>query len=401
VTLAIDPNSLRAHYQQVHPALQTLLHERVTRLQQLIEELGVYGHVAGRVKRFSSFHGKWADWQAGRRKEPITDLVGVRIVCAFPEDLERLVHVLPRHFRIVETDRKGEHRSYHEFGYDSVHLLAELPEFPPLPDELGVKPVFELQLRTILQDAWAEVEHELVYKSGLSHLPDAVRRKLAALNATLSLSDTIFQEIREQLRELKLLEDRRRSSLHGEGTPLPETLVSKVLPSVECEPDPGERGGIEGLLLAALRAHSDGEWQTAVTLYGQVLELHPDDRLASIVYNHRGMVWFVVGETTRALDDFSRALEHNPENYRALNNRSLAWRLCGQPERALADLDRSAELRPHQTEVYWNRSLVLSDQGDRVGALRQLDQVLSVDPEHSRARQLRESLARRLFDGKA
>ncbi len=66
-----------------------------------------------------------------------------------------------------------------------------------------MKRVCEIQLRTILQDAWAEVEHELVYKSDISLPNQSIRRKLASLNATLTLSDLIFQEIRDYQKEIR------------------------------------------------------------------------------------------------------------------------------------------------------------------------------------------------------
>jgi putative GTP pyrophosphokinase len=70
-----------------------------------------------------------------------------------------------------------------------------------LPDDLanGLSfldpPVCEVQVRTILQDAWAEVEHELVYKAEFTPFDEPMKRKLAALNANLTLSDMLFQEI--------------------------------------------------------------------------------------------------------------------------------------------------------------------------------------------------------------
>ena len=54
-----------------------------------------------------------------------------------------------------------------------------------------------------MQDAWAEVEHELVYKSDITLPNQSIRRKLASLNATLTLSDLIFQEIRDYQKEIR------------------------------------------------------------------------------------------------------------------------------------------------------------------------------------------------------
>ena len=72
--------------------------------------------------------------------------------------------------------------------------------------------VCEIQLCTILQDAWSEVEHELVYKTNFNPFDEPLKRKLAALNATLNLSDTLFQEIRDYQRLLQSELNKRRES---------------------------------------------------------------------------------------------------------------------------------------------------------------------------------------------
>ena len=103
---------------------------------------------------------------------------------------------------MLDVERKGSERSFREFGYESIHLLVELPE--DLREEARGfdRPAFEVQLRTILQEAWAEVEHELVYKAEFTPFDEPMKRKLAALNANLSLSDIIFQEILDYQRRL-------------------------------------------------------------------------------------------------------------------------------------------------------------------------------------------------------
>src|SRR5690606_12002199 len=77
----------------------------------------------------------------------------------------------------------------------------------PVPERLvlppGCRPGLEVQVRTILQDAWAEVEHELIYKNHFRYPnSDSIRKKLAAVNASLSLADMIFQEIRDTQKEM-------------------------------------------------------------------------------------------------------------------------------------------------------------------------------------------------------
>src|SRR5690606_20432336 len=149
--------------------------------------------------------------------------------------------------------------------------------------------VVEVQLRTTLQEAWAEVEHELVYKADIDFVDQGVRRKLLALNATLSLADTIFQELRTFQRERVADLQRRHQDLMDKVSTLPERLDRRARPpSAPPTPPPplspdAPDAELSSLLVQALQAHVDGEVAEAVALYGSVLAVRP----TYAVYNHR------------------------------------------------------------------------------------------------------------------
>ena len=86
--------------------------------------------------------------------------------------------------------------------------------------------VVEVQVRTILQDAWAEVEHELIYKSHF-RFPnsDSIRKKLAAVNASLSLADMIFQEIRDAQKEMARWGQERFQAMLDKATELANSFI--------------------------------------------------------------------------------------------------------------------------------------------------------------------------------
>ena len=93
--------------------------------------------------------------------------------------------------------RKKELKSRFEFGYNSLHIVAkftnsrcQLVEYQMYQDIR-----FEIQIRTVLQHAWAEVEHGLGYKSHYEP-PMDVKRKLYRLAATLEILDEEFENIR-------------------------------------------------------------------------------------------------------------------------------------------------------------------------------------------------------------
>jgi Region found in RelA / SpoT proteins len=93
--------------------------------------------------------------------------------------------------------------SLREFGYRSVHLIARLK-----PDQMRItgddflrEHWFEIQVRSVLEHAWAEIEHEVVYKSGIRQ-PDTVLRRFAALAGSLEVFDREFLALREERKSL-------------------------------------------------------------------------------------------------------------------------------------------------------------------------------------------------------
>jgi plasmid maintenance system killer protein len=90
-----------------------------------------------------------------------------------------------------------------EFGYRSVHLIAQLKgsraRSPEYTDLEGIW--FEIQVRSILEHAWAEIEHEVVYKSGIKY-PKSTIRRFAAIAGSLEILDREFSEMRKERRRL-------------------------------------------------------------------------------------------------------------------------------------------------------------------------------------------------------
>ena len=153
-------------------------------------------------------------------------MLGIRVICAFLEDLKTVEEQISKIFKIIEIERKGADRTFSEFGYESIHFLVEIPEeFKTDKDTVPDGLVCEIQVRTILQDAWAEVEHELVYKSEFSPFDLPLRRKLASLNASLSLSDIIFQEIRDYQNKLNKELDCRRESFYDKADNIARGII--------------------------------------------------------------------------------------------------------------------------------------------------------------------------------
>jgi GTP pyrophosphokinase len=129
----------------------------------------------------------------------ITDLAGVRIIAYFPSDVDKIVSLIEKEFTIDSKHSKDKRLCSDPaiFGYASVHFVVEFsPEMLKLPEyALFCKMKCEIQVRTILQHAWAEIEHNVVYKSPVE-IPFRVRRRFACLAGLLEIADREFESLR-------------------------------------------------------------------------------------------------------------------------------------------------------------------------------------------------------------
>ena len=148
--------------------------------------------------------------------EEITDLAGIRIIThvlgALPE-IHKIVH---DEFEVIEQSDKGEELIAKErFGYQSIHYLvgmnpdrARLAEYDRYKDA-----VVEIQVRTILQHAWAEIQHDIQYKSTTA-IPSEIKRRFMALAGMLEIADREFQDI--QGTDRKITDTAREMVARGE-----------------------------------------------------------------------------------------------------------------------------------------------------------------------------------------
>jgi ppGpp synthetase/RelA/SpoT-type nucleotidyltranferase len=195
--------------------------------------------LAGKVSRPDKSYASLSD---------VTDLLGVRVIVFFEDDVDRVGRLLEaklpvewRHSRDRRAD--GDARA---FGYRSLHYVSALPpELAPsaLPAALRDDPPFlgglrfELQVRTVLEHAWAEIEHDLAYKvKGPSSeaAPLRARRRLHRLAGLLELADQEFAAVR---RELTQYVQRLPSQIAAEGdaVELDALSLSAWVRSVEVE----------------------------------------------------------------------------------------------------------------------------------------------------------------------
>jgi putative GTP pyrophosphokinase len=175
-------------------------------VEDILQETGIQAHsVASRVKDRESLRGKLR--KPGNRYRAlgdITDIVGVRIITYFANDVDKLAKYIEQEFdvdRKNSTDRRTA-LDPDRFGYLSLHHVVSFrPDHARLLEYrqyTGLRA--EIQTRSILQHAWAEIEHDLGYKTREA-VPRDIRRRFSRIAGLLEIADQEFQSIRDELNE--------------------------------------------------------------------------------------------------------------------------------------------------------------------------------------------------------
>jgi putative GTP pyrophosphokinase len=360
-----------------------------------------------RIKTLESLYAKkqrLADAEIGQDQK-IKDLLGLRFIVPFLEDAERVVEILKGSLDVVEIDRKSEALSYREFAYDSVHMEISLDKFRViLPDFCS--PMCEIQIRTILQEAWSEIEHVLVYKSGIE-VPGnkATRKKIAALNANLVLSDMIFQEIRDKQKELEIWGHERFQELQKRARGISPASLPKYRGHADKAVLHDEHrieaeNNLEKSLLKALEAHNDEKYLRAIDLYSEALSTDPPLKARAIIYNHRGLAFFMLNKERHALKDFEDSVKCDPGYYQALNNRALMLRRMGLTTEAIFNFDKSLAIDERQADVYYFKAQTHYETENYQCALKDVEKAIRLRPDYQEARILLEQASKKHSESK-
>lgn len=197
--------SLVGAYQTQLEEFEALRQAAVGHVQRLLAEAGLnIHHVTSRVKKPDSLADKLRR-KPGRHHtlEDLTDLVGVRVITYFESDVNIVSQLVEGAYEVDWNNSvdKSKMRDPDRFGYMGVHYvvrpLAGTPEF----EGLKVRAVpLEIQIRSILQHAWAEIEHDLGYKNPEA-VPREVRRRFYRLAGLLEMADDEFMELAHMSRD--------------------------------------------------------------------------------------------------------------------------------------------------------------------------------------------------------
>ena len=178
-------------------------------IEDVLSDAGLtYDHVTARVKEWRSLRSK------SRKRRPdgmlmyphpwqdIHDLIGVRVTTYHSTEIPRIIEALTEVFEVRRSvDKTAQTRVSGSFGYGSHHLILRVPPSPVTPAlQAYVGREFEVQIRTVLQHAWAEFEHDIRYKrrGNTGKLAPEVDRAFTLAAGLIELADQQFDLIAAQ-----------------------------------------------------------------------------------------------------------------------------------------------------------------------------------------------------------
>ncbi|MGO4372610.1 GTP pyrophosphokinase [Paenibacillus sp. 2TAB19] len=166
---------------------------------QFIHDYNPIEHMKTRIKTpeslMTKLRRKGLDISLEAAKEHIRDIAGVRVICSFSTDIYHIVDMISMQSDVKIIEIKDYVKNPKPNGYQSVHLIIEIPVFLTNRTEyVGV----EIQIRTIAMDFWASLEHKIYYKFD-ERIPEHIQQQLKGSAAMIDSLDRQMLALNEEV----------------------------------------------------------------------------------------------------------------------------------------------------------------------------------------------------------
>ena len=169
----------------------------------LSDKLLGFHQISSRLKNRESLSKKILRKQGYATIKDITDVVGCRVITYFEDEVDKVADIISQEFEIDHDNSIDKRKiEFDRFGYLSLHYVVSLSKTRlRLTEYKKFKELkFEIQIRSILQHSWAEIEHDIGYKGKYS-IPDIVKRRFSRIAALLETADLEFVRLRNDLKQ--------------------------------------------------------------------------------------------------------------------------------------------------------------------------------------------------------
>ncbi|MFB9325213.1 GTP pyrophosphokinase family protein [Paenibacillus aurantiacus] len=200
---------------------------------QLLHDYNPIEHTKSRLKSPESIMNKLfrkkLDISLESIRENIRDIAGLRITCSFISDIYRVRDMLAGQSDLVVLETKDYIREPKPNGYQSLHMLLEVPVF--MSDRVE-RVCIEVQIRTIAMDFWASLEHKIFYKYNEA-VPERLLAELKTAAESATALDRQMERLHREMNELKegrLIEEEelRHIRLNNQQFSIPAALLELI-----------------------------------------------------------------------------------------------------------------------------------------------------------------------------
>ena len=185
--------SYKEYTTKIHELANSLIQESNIQIHSISSRTKGIDNLDEKVKRKGKKYAKLSN---------VTDLSGIRIICYFSDQVDEVAKIIENNFLISNESSIDKRKTLDpdKFGYLSLHFVAKLSDERSKLLEYKRFKYFEceIQIRSILQHAWAEIEHDLGYKSSIE-IPRDVKRRFYRLAGLLELADDEFKRIKDDI----------------------------------------------------------------------------------------------------------------------------------------------------------------------------------------------------------